>query len=385
MTVGSHGSGQLPLRMLLRGVVDAAEPPSRARLAVATGLSPATVSVAVDQLIEAGLVTELAPVLTRRAGRPAVPLAPAAGTVVGVGLQVDGAHIGIRVVDLAGSVVAEAVDYADQRGVDPVVTLDRLVTLADPVLTALGDQGVRFAGATLAVPGLLSADGRVRSAHDLGWREVDIARLLRTDPGLAALDPTVANDAVLAACAELRVRADNSFVYVCGETSVAGALVVDRQVRAGGRGWAPALGHLVVDPGRAAGTLDAVAGPDALLRAAGIDPAQRVPALVAALEADDLVARAAVVHAGQALGAALTCVVQITDVPTVVLAGAYWALAERLAPHVLTELRRHVVFAPWTEFTVDRSAAGDLPALTGAAWASLERVLDNPGVFIAGL
>ncbi|MCL2849392.1 MAG: MarR family transcriptional regulator, partial [Micrococcales bacterium] len=113
MTVGSHGSGQLPLRMLLRGVVDAAEPPSRARLAVATGLSPATVSVAVDQLIEAGLVTELAPVLTRRAGRPAVPLAPAAGTVVGVGLQVDGAHIGIRVVDLAGSVVAEAVDYAD--------------------------------------------------------------------------------------------------------------------------------------------------------------------------------------------------------------------------------------------------------------------------------
>ncbi|MCL2424377.1 MAG: ROK family protein, partial [Micrococcales bacterium] len=154
-----------------------------------------------------------------------------------------------------------------------------------------------------------------------------------------------------------------------------------REVRSGPRGWAPALGSLVVNPTRPAGTLDDLAGPDALLRAAGIDPSQRIPALVAALDAGDPTAQAAVVDAGQALGVALTSVVHITDVPTVVLGGAYWSLTDHLAPFVLTELRRRVVFAPWTQFTVVRSAAGDLPALTGAAWASVCRVLDDPAAF----
>ena len=370
------------LRVLLGRIVAAEEPPSRAALAQATGLSRATVSVAVDQLLEGGLVAELDPVLTRRAGRPAVPLVPAAGAVAGVGLEVDGAHVGVRVVDLTGDVLAEAVDYGDQRDTDPVVVVDRLVALLDPVLTSLADRGVAVAGATVALPGLVGADGQVRFAADLGWHEVDLLTLLRTDPGLAHLDPAVGNDADLAAAAELRVRPDDSFVYVCGETRLGGAVVVRRQVLASDRGWGGALGHLVVDPAADA-TLDDVAGPDALLRASGIDPADRVPALVAALEADDPRARAAVVRAGQALGLALASVVHLTDVPTVVLGGAYWSLADRLAPHVLTELRRRVVFAPWTEFTVDLAEAGDLPALTGAAWASLRRVLDDPAAFCA--
>jgi predicted NBD/HSP70 family sugar kinase len=324
-------------------------------------------------------------VLTRRAGRPAVPLVPAPGAVAGVGLEVDGAYLGVRVVDLTGEVLAEAVDFGDQRCADPVTVVDRLVALLDPVLTALADEGVRVAGATVAVPGLVGTDGQVRLAADLGWHDVDLPTLLRTDPGLARLDPVVDNDADLAAAAELRVRPDDSFVYLCGETSLGGAVVVHREPLAGQRGWAGAIGHLVVDPTRGHdGTLDALAGPDALLRAAGIDPTGRAPALVAALEADDPKARTAVVRAGQALGVALASVVNLTDVSTVVLGGAYWSLADRLAPHILTELRRRVVSAPWTEFTVDRSAAGDLPALTGAAWASLGRVLDDPAAFCPG-
>lgn len=375
-----HGSGALHL--LLGHIVAATDPPSRAALAASTGLARATVSVVVDQLVDGGLVAELEPVLTRRAGRPAVPLVPAGG-IAGVGLEVDGAYVGVRVVDLTGAVLAEAVDYGDQRGADPVVVVDRLVALLDPVLTALADDDVRIAGATVAVPGLVGTDGQVRLAADLGWHDVDLPALLRTDPALARLDPVVDNDADLAAAAELRVRPDDSFVYVCGETSLGGAVVLHREPLAGQRGWAGALGHLVVDPTAHShdGTLDALAGPDALLRAAEIDPAARAPALVAALEADDLKARAAVVRAGQALGLALASVVNLTDVPTVVLGGAYWSLADRLAPHILAELRRRVVFAPWTEFTVDRAAAGDLPALTGAAWASLGRVLDDPAAF----
>ena len=68
------------LRLVLGHVFDATEPPSRADIAAATHLTRGTVSALVDQLVQSGLVAELAPVAVRRAGRPAVPLVPARRT-----------------------------------------------------------------------------------------------------------------------------------------------------------------------------------------------------------------------------------------------------------------------------------------------------------------
>ena len=57
------------LGVALRGIVDAAQPPSRAQLAASEGLARATVSGLVDHLIEARLVRELEPTQTQRAGQ----------------------------------------------------------------------------------------------------------------------------------------------------------------------------------------------------------------------------------------------------------------------------------------------------------------------------
>ncbi len=58
------------LGLVLRIIVDATGPRSRADIAATTGLTRATVSSLVDALIEAGLVAELPPVMSQRAGRP---------------------------------------------------------------------------------------------------------------------------------------------------------------------------------------------------------------------------------------------------------------------------------------------------------------------------
>ena len=107
------------LGLVLRIIVDASTPPSRADIAATTGLTRATVSSLADALIEAGLVTELPPVMSQRAGRPAVPLVAAAGTLAAVGMEINVDYLSVRVIDLAGRVLHQQVRACNFRHSDP--------------------------------------------------------------------------------------------------------------------------------------------------------------------------------------------------------------------------------------------------------------------------
>ncbi|WP_456847603.1 ROK family protein, partial [Cellulomonas sp. P5_C6] len=283
------------LGVALRGIVEAVEPLSRAQLAASEGLARATVSGLVDHLIEARLVRELEPTQTQRAGRPAVPLAPARGTVAGVGMEVNVDYLGVRAIDLAGDVLAEHVELDDLRGADADEVLDRLAALAAPVVEHLRARGVRVAGTALALPGLVDRiTGPLRVAPNLGWSDVDVVARVSAHPTLASLPPRVGNEANLAARAEAHARRGPvapSFAYVSGEIGIGGALVLDGNLFPGRHGWSGEIGHVVVDafrgPRASDGTLEALAGQDAMLRAAGLPPTARLDALLDALEADE--------------------------------------------------------------------------------------------------
>src|SRR5690606_23489407 len=93
------------LAIVLDRIVPAAAPVSRARIAADTGLTRGTVSALVDRLLDARLVAELDPVAGAGAGRPAVPLVPARGTIVALGLEINVDYAAVRGVDLAGETV----------------------------------------------------------------------------------------------------------------------------------------------------------------------------------------------------------------------------------------------------------------------------------------
>ncbi len=381
-----HNLG-LVLRVVLDSATAGAPPPSRADVAAATGLARATVSALVDRLVAAGLVAELDPVPTQRAGRPAVPLAAPTGTLAAVGAEVNVDYLGVRVLDLSRRVLAEHVEHGDFRGSDPAAVLARLGALVDTVTATLPGThpAARVAGATLALPGLVDArGGALRYAPNLGWRDVDVADLARrSSDTLRAHPPRLANEADLAARAEAVARrtADGrpGFVYVSGEIGVGGALVLDGEIFTGRHGWAGELGHTLVGDAR---TLEQVAGQDALLRAAGLDPHDGVAALVAAAAADAPGVRAALADAGRVLGAALANVVNLVDVGHVVLGGTFASLADHVRGPVLDALRRHVIGAPWAAPTVDVARAGDHAAMTGAALTVLRTVVDDPSAWI---
>jgi len=361
------------LAVALRTIVDALAPVSRAQVAAQAGLARGTVTGLVDQLVDAGLVRELEPTQTQRAGRPAVPLVAQRGAVAGLGMEVNVDYLGVLVLDLSGEVLAERVEFDDLRGSDPEAVLPRLVQIADETVATL--DGVRVTGSVLALPGLVDrVTGPLRFAPRLGWRDTDVAALL----GGAA--PRLANEANLAARAEAHARRGGSFVYVSGEVGIGGAIVLDGELFRGRRGWSGEIGHVHVD----GVPLEELAGQDAILRNAGIDPTNRLEVLLAALDAGDAQALQSVRQAGRALGVALSAAVNIVDVDEVVLGGSFGRLFDHVRGPVQEQLDASVIFAPWAPLTVSRARAGAYPAMAGAALAALRTVLSNPAQWLRG-
>ena len=172
----------LALVLQTRGDAPADRRPGR-RSPPLTGLTRATVSALVDDLIAGGLLTELDPAPRTGAGRPAAGLALAADGPAGLGLEINVDYLAACVVDLTGA-VAPPVDRAGRpaarSGPTSLAGLDGLARQARRPPRRRADPGRRRAG----VPGLVDAPhGLVRVAPNLGWQDVDVRRRLLRGPG----------------------------------------------------------------------------------------------------------------------------------------------------------------------------------------------------------
>ncbi len=412
-----HTLREYNLALVSQAVFDATTPRSRADIAGTTGLTRATVSVLVDQLIEARLVRELPPATPLRAGRPAVPLTPAERTVVGLGLEVNVDYLGGTVLDLTGQVVAQEVVPGDLHGSDPAEVLGRLGALARRLVEEVESQDMQVAGARLALPGLVDARaGRLQVAPNLGWSSFLPVPLL----GLPERLPVeIANEANLAGLAQLVAPAPaspgdgdqragaaathgassapdgaappvpSSFLYVSGEVGIGSAIVIDRELFLGNRGWSGEIGHVVVDPHGprclcgATGCLEQYAGKDAMLRAAGIPLDAPVETFLDALEEGAPSALDAAASAGTALGRALANFVNLIDIETVLLGGIYTDLLPHLREPLTTELTTRVLASPWTELDLRPALVAEHAAMIGGARTVLRDVVAAPSAWTA--
>jgi predicted NBD/HSP70 family sugar kinase len=396
-----HSLREHNLELVARAVFEVPEPLSRAGVAAATGLARATVSTLVDQLVAARLVRELPAVTGGRAGRPAVPLVPAPRSLVGLGLEVNVDYLGVRVLDLTGDVVADRVVPGAFHDSDPAAVLGRLGELAREVCDGVAASGMTVAGARLALPGLVDPrTGLLEVAPNLGWSSLEPVGLL----GLGDLPVRIANEAKLAALAELAggsdVAAPDSFVFVSGDVGIGAAIVVDRALFLGERGWNGEIGHVVVDPAGprcscgAFGCLEQYAGKEAMMRAAGLPPDAPLAALVERLAAGGEAPGGGAspageggpgggaLPAGRALGSALADFVNLLDVSTIVLGGAYTELLPWLRADIEAVLADRVLAAPFVDLRVRAAQAGPQAALTGGAREVLRAVLADPASWV---
>ena len=359
---------------------------NRAGIAAQTGISRATMSRLVDELIATGLVEESDDKLsTGGRGRPTSVLSPASGTVIALGLQVNISVLGAYLVDLSGNVLARETLEGDFSGSDPQATPRKLARMGRRVLREGREEGTTFLGSALALPGLVSGDTLV-TAPNLGWKNIPFDKL--THP-LHDLHVTlIANEADLAAFAVAHPRpgvpeGPASFIYVSGEVGIGGGLVINHQPLSGAHGWSGEIGHICVEPQGnvcscgARGCLETIAGLKALCRAAGLEDESSARELTQ-LAGHSAKAQDALANAGHALGQALAGVVNTVDISQVYLGGLVAETALYLLPTLHEELETRVLQAPWYAPAIDILPSSEDLSLRGGAFQILERILDDP-------
>ncbi|MEU0491152.1 ROK family transcriptional regulator [Nocardiopsis sp. NPDC006139] len=317
---------------------------SRVELAAQTGLTAQTVSNIVRRLLEDGLVREDGRA-TSRGGKRATVLRLNADAYYAVGMHIDPASTTLVVTDLAGHVVARTrrrtpSSQGPGRVIDALCRSVRAIVEEAPAPD-------RILGLGVATPGPIDTSGAVTPPHLPGWRSVPLREVLEEGTGLTTV---LDNDATAATIGERwagaeRRSSDMAFVYV--GTGVGGGFVLGGRVYRGGSGNAAEIGHLVVDPRGpecpcgSRGCLETYLAPHAVAaeaaRRRGEDAAayERGQARTVAAyrrvcreaRSGDPVALEVIGEAGRRLGDAGTALLNIIDVPLLVLGG--WGV-----PHV---------------------------------------------------
>jgi glucokinase len=254
-----------------------------------------------------------------------------------IGLDVGGTKINALRVARDGEILDRK--HVPTPAEDEAATLAAMIDVAGAMLT----DDVLAIGVGAA--GLVDvAEGTLRFAPNLAWREIPIAARMRDALGLPCqLD----NDATVAAYGEFRFGAGRGYrhlLLVAVGTGIGGGIVSDGRLYRGAHGFAAEIGHIVVDPagpecgcgnrgcweqvaaGRAidrAGREAARSRPGSLIaELAGGDPERADGRVVSeAANAGDETALAILDEVGRRLGEGIAGLVNVLDPQIVVVGG----------------------------------------------------------------
>lgn len=375
---------------------------SRREVAQRTGLSPATVTRHVTELVDAGVVRLADARGDGQAGpgRPAraLSLDPGFGRVLGVDV---GEHtIRASVADFAGGALAsKSVSSCAAQGRD--ASLARLLEAIDGALAMVGDgkEAPGLHASVIGVPGIVRVeDGCVVDAPNFpGWRDLPLRALLQERRALG-VNVRVENDVNLAAVGESAHgagRGHDSFVFVSIRRGIGAGLVLDGQLRRGHAGMAGEIGFMAFDAAfdhreaHGLGHLETRAGEQSLLdRAQASDPARwrrdgpdpadpSLRDLCLAAADGDSGAATILDEALRQYAVAVANIVSLLDPQLVIVGGDVAVIGETAVARIREGLHRLVPHAP----ILHAAALGEEAVLKGALHqANLDACVMVPGV-----
>lgn len=349
------------LRLALQ-IIYTHRPASRADVARASHLTPATASGLVDELLELGLVEEVG-TGPSAGGKPPTLIAPnPAGRSI-IALDTSSAEFRGAIVDLGGQIVSEESlpSTTGQEGLDTVSALvEALASRSDSPLLGVG----------IGTPGVVDpAQGLVTSAN-LSWEQAPLADAI----AVVTNAPThIINDAHAAALHEFSVHTPRvgSLALVRVGRGIGSGYVLDGHLYRGDNAATGEIGHVRFDDGDRpctcgnTGCLETVASMSALLAAAGGDQdltQQRVAEI-----ASDPAARRAVEEVAIALGRGLAPMAALLAVGEIVLWGEVTSLGEPYRRLVEQEIQQRVLPVNSDQIRVLYASAGEDAVIRGAA------------------
>jgi predicted NBD/HSP70 family sugar kinase len=386
---------QRPLRQQVFELVRAAGLIPRVQLAKDLGVSPASVTTISSELIEAGLIEEVAVPRDGEAGRgrPAVSLGVRAGAHLVAGMKLSDREHTAVVVDFAGRLVA---DHAIPRRPGPMQVdeiLDTIETLLEQVCGKASINRGQLSGVGIGLPGFVDcAEGIALWSSILVDRAVPIAAAATARLGVPVF---IDNDANLVALAELWFGAGRSlsdFAVVTIEHGVGMGCVMNHRIYRGAQRLGMELGHTKVQLDGALcrcgqrGCLEAYVADYALAREAttalnwGHKESQPINVLLESLydhaKAGNVTAKSIFRRAGRYLAVGLSNVVNLFDPALIILSGERMRYDYLYAAETLSEMDNLTIQTGRARPPIEIHAWGDLLWAHGAAALALSEVTE---------
>ena len=390
--IQSYDNTPRSLRIQVFDRVRAAGLISRADLAKDLGVSPASVTSVVSELIEAGMIHEVATPKREgesNRGRPPVALGvrPEAGYVAGLKLS-DHRHAAI-ITDFAGNTISEAEIRHGILQQETDMVIRDVVRLLDDALGQAGLAQTDLSAIGLGLPGVVdSATGQVMWSPLMREQGVGLGPMLEEQLGRPV---RVDNDANLVTLAELWFgagRARSDFAVVTIEHGVGMGVVINHRLYRGAMGLGLEIGHTKVQLDGALcrcgqrGCLEAYVADYALVREAttalnwgnrGVQSQQiLLESLYDHAKAGNQSARAIFKRAGRYLALGLANIVNLFDPALILLSGERMRYDYLYAEEVLTAMRDMTLETNRPAPVVEIRAWGDQVWARGAAALALE-------------
>jgi predicted NBD/HSP70 family sugar kinase len=369
-------------------------PLSRQELSGRTGLSAASVSNVVTDLIEGGLVVE-AGMVESDGGRPRVLLKadPDFGRLVGV--DVGETRVIVELFDMSLARLAKADLPLGDGGHDVEGVVERIRAGLHAVIADGGADPGEVIGVGIGVPGVVERTPEaVVYGQTIGWDAVPLERLLREDTTSPLF---IENGATALGQAEMWFgagRGCRDAVVVLVGSGVGACVVAGGIPYQGAAGSAGEWGHTTVRVGGARcrcgslGCLEAYVGAGAVLeryRAADGPPADadadEESALGRLLADPSPAARAVLDETATYLGAGIADLVNLFNPEKIIIGG--WAglmLGDRMLDRVRTAASEYALRRPFARTSVELCRLGPEAVAVGAATLPLAQLLDSGGI-----
>ena len=385
-----------PLRQQAFEKVRAAGLIPRVQLAKDLGVSPASVTTLVSELIDAGLIEEVAAPRDGDPGRgrPAVALGVRAQAQYVAGMKLSDREHTAVIVDFAGRLLADDVIPRKPGSMTVAEILDAIETLLARVCAKAGLARSDLSGIGIGVPGFVdSAEGVVLWSSVLLDRAVPLAAAAQVRLGLPVF---IDNDANLVALAELWFgagRALSDFAVVTIEHGVGMGFVMNHRIYRGSQRLGMELGHTKVQLDGALcrcgqrGCLEAYVADYALAREAttalnwGHKEGQSIGVLLESLyehaKAGNATARSIFRRAGRYLAVGLSNVINLFDPALIILSGDRMRYDYLYAAETLAEMENLAINTGRPLPPIEIHAWGDLLWAHGAAALALSSVTER--------
>jgi len=364
------------------------QPCSRQDLSMATGLSPASVSNVIRELITERIVLEAGSV-DSDGGRPRVLLEVNSDYGYVVGVDVGETRVRVELFDLTMTERARADYPLDPRQHSVEVIVEAILAGLSAVLASAGADPQTVLGVGVGVPGLVEQGPEVlvyRQAY--GWEAVPLERLLRAGTDLPL---HIDNGAKTMGQAELWFGAgrgtQHAVVCLIG-SGVGASIIAHGSAHRGSTSSAVEWGHTtVMVAGRtcrcgARGCLEAYAGAEAILDRYGspLPGTDQESALTALIGLAATSPRAAQVldEAALYLGVSIGDLINLFNPERIIIGG--WAgllLGERLLPAIRAAAREHSLRYPFAQTSIELGRLGPDAVALGAATLPIEALFSG--------